>query len=1010
MAVTENSFVGNGSTTNYSFTFPYLKSTDVEVQVDATVTTAWTFANATTVQFNTAPANNAKIKILRQTNVDNLTATFYAGSAIKSEDLNDNYTQNLYKTQEVGNRYFANTGGTMTGDLTLAEDVDLIFEGATDNAHETTLTVADPTADRTITIPDVTGTVVTTGDTATVTATMMAANSVDSSELVDGSVDLSHMSANSVDSDQYVDGSIDLAHMSANSVDSDQYVDGSIDHVHLANDCIDGDNIQDDVINSEHIAAGAIDLEHMASGSVDSDNIVDGTIVNADINASAAIGLSKLATGALPSGITVASANITDGTIVAGDIATDTITASQLAANSVGTSEIADAELVTLAGMQTGTASILAGGTALTATLSEINSVCDGKSSETSVTDDDTKYPTSGAVVDYVSTQLSAVGGFETIATDAAFPNTQPASGIIVSIADAGGLVVNGSGTSTTGRTVGASTVTINNINSQFNSSTVAAGVAMMVESTGSGQIYNYHKATLKEADLINLSTDINDFGNRYRVGTKTADNDASNDDGDLFFDTSANKMYVYDGAYNAGGSWGEVASAGDYKLLGIKDNGQAHNGTGPTFNGSNDQYDLFDGSNDASITNAGQLIVSLNGVIQKPNASYDAAGEGYALDGADGIRFCDPPPAGSSLFITQIGSATTLTTPSDNSISSIKIQNGAVETAKLAADAVDGTRLADNACDSEHYTDGSIDHVHLANDCIDGDNIQDDVVNSEHIAAGAVDLEHMSSESVDEDNLYISNAGTNGQFLSKQSGNDGGLTWADAGSVGGATGVDFNDDVLVRFGTGNDLTLKHTGTYSMIHDNSDDLYIQGDEIHLRSNTNNDQYLKATVDAAVELYHNNVKACETSANGLAMPDGKGIDFAADGQASGMTSELLDDYEEGTFTADLIHQGSTSNTGHYTKIGRLVIANFRLTGLTATGNNNHQAVGGLPFTIKNVTSAGGVARGYQTYDVAVYDCSPNGTAAYMYNSTGGNINAVSLGGKVLTGTIIYITDS
>ena len=36
-----------------------------------------------------------------------------------------------------------------------------------------------------------------------------------------------------------------------------------------------------------------------------------------------------------------------------------------------------------------------------------------------------------------------------------------------------------------------------------------------------------------------------------------------------------------------------------------------------------------------------------------------------------------------------------------------------------------------------------------------------------------------MNSESVDEDNLKISNGGSNGQFLSKQSGNTGGLTWA---------------------------------------------------------------------------------------------------------------------------------------------------------------------------------------------------------------------------------------
>jgi hypothetical protein len=57
-----------------------------------------------------------------------------------------------------------------------------------------------------------------------------------------------------------------------------------------------------------------------AGVTVASANIVDGTIVNADISSSAAIGLSKLAAGALPSGVTVASANIVDGTIVNADI------------------------------------------------------------------------------------------------------------------------------------------------------------------------------------------------------------------------------------------------------------------------------------------------------------------------------------------------------------------------------------------------------------------------------------------------------------------------------------------------------------------------------------------------------------------------------------------------------------------------------------------------------------------------------------------------------------------
>ena len=93
---------------------------------------------------------------------------------------------------------------TVSGTTTTVQNVaigaadSIIFEGATADDFETTLTVTDPTADRTITLPNVTGTVITTGDTGTVNATMLAANSVDSSELVDGSIDASHISSNAV--------------------------------------------------------------------------------------------------------------------------------------------------------------------------------------------------------------------------------------------------------------------------------------------------------------------------------------------------------------------------------------------------------------------------------------------------------------------------------------------------------------------------------------------------------------------------------------------------------------------------------------------------------------------------------------------------------------------------------------------------------------------------------------------------------------------------------------------
>ena len=65
-------------------------------------------------------------------------------------------------------------GGTVTGELLIGSAGTLVFEGSTSDGNETTLAVADPTADRTITLPNVTGTVVTTGDSGTVTSTMIA--------------------------------------------------------------------------------------------------------------------------------------------------------------------------------------------------------------------------------------------------------------------------------------------------------------------------------------------------------------------------------------------------------------------------------------------------------------------------------------------------------------------------------------------------------------------------------------------------------------------------------------------------------------------------------------------------------------------------------------------------------------------------------------------------------------------------------------------------------------------
>ena len=110
MATTSNTFTGDGSTTNYSFTFEYLERDEVKVTLDGTATTDFTFANATTLSFTSAPDNDAEIYIYRDTDTDTLKATFFPGSAVKAEDLNDNFTQNNFAVQEIK----ANTWDTET--------------------------------------------------------------------------------------------------------------------------------------------------------------------------------------------------------------------------------------------------------------------------------------------------------------------------------------------------------------------------------------------------------------------------------------------------------------------------------------------------------------------------------------------------------------------------------------------------------------------------------------------------------------------------------------------------------------------------------------------------------------------------------------------------------------------------------------------------------------------------------------------------------------------------------
>ena len=642
----------NPNTYTYSGSFDVFKGTEVVVLLDNVrlTHTASTInesaspreytvdTSAKTIHIGGGNLSSGNIIIRPETDLGQIAldapkpkATYSPGSSITSADLNNNQLQLMRKALEYDEQKLSSTGGTMTGNLTLGEDNVIIFEGATDDAHETTLTVVDPTADRTITLPNVTGTVVTTGDTATVTATMMAADSVDSSELVDGSIDTSHISSGAVTEakiangavtvDKIADGQVTTAKLNVdavtgakladNAVDSEHYVDGSIDAAHIADgqittaklnaDAVTGAKLADDAVDSEHYVDGSIDNQHIADDAINaakiqanavtnseiatatvlSGNIADGNITTGKLNDDAVTG-AKIADNSIDSDHyvdgSIDSAHIGNDQIdsqhyAAGSIdnehlADDAVGADELAANAVVNASVASGAAIAhdkLAAVSSGNilvgngsnqaasvamsgdVAIAAGG----ATTIQANSVEIGMigCEQTTISDSDSHIPTSGAVVDYVAAQIAPIGGLEVIADDESFPNTIPNAGVVISISDAAGLQVNSSGVSTNADTLDNSTVTINGFPSELRGGVgsnadpyvFASGAGLMVKSTGSSQTYDYHQALIREADFVNLSDDINDFNNRYRIASSAPGSD--NDEGDLYFNTSTNKM-----------------------------------------------------------------------------------------------------------------------------------------------------------------------------------------------------------------------------------------------------------------------------------------------------------------------------------------------------------------------------------------------------------------------------------------------------------------------------------
>jgi len=178
---------------------------------------------------------------------------------------------------------------------------------------------------------------------------------------------------------------------------------------------------------------------------------------------------------------------------------------------------------------------------------------------------------------------------------------------------------------------------------------------------------------------------------------------------------------------------------------------------------------------------------------------------------------------------------------------------------------------------------------------------------------------------------------------------------------------VSLSDNVKLNIGagpafnrTGGDLQIYHDGSKTIIdEDGTGALEIKTNRLYIRQ-ANDELLADFRKDQYVRLYYDNTKRFETTDNGVEITgdivlsgSGNGINL---GVTSNTDSNTLDDYEEGSWTPSMSGYttagsfSSSSVDGVYTKVGKFVHCEFRISGGNLSSAAGYALLKGLPFTI------------------------------------------------------------
>ena len=392
------------------------------------------------------------------------------------------------------------------------------------------------------------------------------------------------------------------------------------------------------------------------------------------------------------------------------------------------------------------------------------------------------------------------------------------------------------------------------------------AGNASNVNAVG-GAISNVNNVGGSIANVNTVASNlsgVNSFAERYRTDNSGNNPSSDLDGGDLFYNQASGKLLVYNAVTSA---WEETQSIGNFFINTISQ----FTGTGggnPTFNGIAYKFTLSNAGQFAQ-----QMLVSIAGVIQKPNTGTGQPSEGFALDGAN-IVFAAPPPTGADYFIITIGASVSIGTPSDGTVTSAKIADEAITLAKL-----------------EHGTSSNNGKFLRANNGADPtfETVNTDLVSDTSPQLGG-DLASNNK------NILIAD---------ENSGNN-----------------------RIKIGDAPDLELYHQSGNSYIENATGELCIRSDDLDIEDKTNGHSMITAVRDGGVELYYDAVKKAETVTGGFTVSgtltatayagDGSGLTGVSSQVADGCITEnsqtISNNYTMGTNKSGMSAGPITINSG------------------------------------------------------------------------------------------------